>query len=267
MSHRSGRTGPVAWDVHGGGPGAPLLLLHGVTDSGLCWAPLIDRWSGDREVLTVDLRGHGRSELPRETFAITTLAGDVAAVLESVVGRPVLAMGHSLGGLVAHELALSKPHLVAGVILEDPAWSRDRAVDADGVPDWLRPALASYVGVTLGELVARSRAANPDWEDDEHAPWAASKLQVSQALADVPHAWAERDWVETLDGVRVPVTLLTGDPGRGSIIDAAQVNRAQELLGPLLTHVAASTGHSIRREARGIVLRAVAEAQNAADQL
>ena len=57
--------------VHASGrpdPGAPtLVLLHGVTDSGRCWADAIARWGGEYRVLAVDALGHGDS--PRFTAA------------------------------------------------------------------------------------------------------------------------------------------------------------------------------------------------------
>ena len=191
---------------------------------------------------------------------------DVVGVLRELATGPVVAFGHSLGGLVAQELALTSPDLVVAVVLEDPAWRRDRLVDERGVPDWLPPALASYVGETVDGLVARSRAENARWADDEHAPWAASKLEAAPALVDVPHAWSERNWVEVLADVDVPVTLLTGDPALGAIVDEAQVLRARELLGDLLTHVPTDAGHSVRREARDTVRHAVARALAEADR-
>lgn len=258
---RSGRTAHVAWDLHGEGAGIPLLALHGVTDSAECWQPVVPWLADGRAVLALDFRGHGRSGLPDETFSVSALAAEAAVTVRDVVGRPVVAIGHSLGGLVAQELASAEPDLVAAVVLEDPAWTRDRELDDAGVPVWLAGFLASFVGRSQAELEQRSRQENPRWPADEHGPWAASKRQVAQGLVDVPHAWHERDWVEALATLEVPVTLLTGDTVLGAIVDADQVGRAHELLGPLLTHrQLIRVGHSIRREGRAAFLHAVAGA-------
>lgn len=254
--------GRVAWTLVGPPPdegGVPVVALHGVTDSGACWAPVAGHWATGRTVVAVDARGHGRTPLPADgALSIAALARDAAAVVREVVGRPVVAVGHSMGGLVAEELALTEPGLVAALVLEDPAWARSRDLDARGVPAWLPGAIASNAGATRAELEARSRRDHPTWLDDEHGPWAASQLELDPRLADGPHGWDERDWVAALAAVRVPVLLVTGDPARGALVDEGLVAAARAALGDRLTHAAAEgAGHSVRREAREAFLRAV----------
>ncbi|WP_372595025.1 alpha/beta fold hydrolase [Actinotalea sp.] len=269
--HEAGRTGATAWDRYGRGDGVPLVALHGWTDDGACWSPSIARWVGGREVLTVDARGHGRTPLPEEPFTIAALAGDVAAVVAEVLGRPTVVVGHSMGGLVAQELALSAPELVAGLVLEDPAWRVGRVVDSRGIPVGLRDGVLAMAGREVDWLRDLGRQQNPGWPLDEIAPWAEAKHRVDPRVIDLPHRWDERDWGEALAAVRVPVTLLTGRPERGAIVDAEQVRRVQDLLGPLLRHVPLPTGHSVRREARAeaeaAVLAALLEADAGASAL
>lgn len=262
----TGRVGHVAWTAYGplDAPGTPVLLLHGVTDSGACWPGVVAHLSQreTRPVVALDARGHGRSGLPDEPFTIAALAAETAAVVREVLGRPVLAVGHSMGGLTAQELALTEPDLVVGLVLEDPAWRRDRRVTGTGALDWLPQAVAEAAVRTQEEMEARSRAENPHWPDDEHAPWAESALAISPRLCDVPHEWDGRDWIESMGGVRVPVTLVTGEVERGAIVDEARVARVTELLGAapegLLTHVhVPGVGHSIRRDDRQAFLAAL----------
>ncbi|MBX9243679.1 alpha/beta hydrolase, partial [Actinotalea ferrariae] len=237
--------------------------LHGVTDSGACWEPVLAGWAAERAGLTVDARGHGGTPLPADgRLAISAVARDVAAavreVVRDVVGPRVVAVGHSMGGLVAEELALADPGLVAGLVLEDPAWNRGRDLDAAGVPTWLPPFVASFAGATQEQLEARSRRENAGWPDAEHAPWAASKRQVDPRLGEGPHEWDERDWVPALAEVQVPVLLVTGDVDRGAIVDDRLLEGARAALGDRLTHVAVpSAGHSVRREAPAAFLEAV----------
>ena len=54
-----------------GGAKPPLVLIHGITDDGLCWAPTAAVLAGQYDVIMVDLRGHGKSEAPDQ------LCGDV----------------------------------------------------------------------------------------------------------------------------------------------------------------------------------------------
>ncbi len=90
------------------GSGDPVVLVHGITESGRNWDPIAERLSGRHRVVVPDLRGHGRSgEGP--TYALADLAGDVGTVIVAEgLDRPRL-VGHSLGGAVVSALAGSFP--------------------------------------------------------------------------------------------------------------------------------------------------------------
>ncbi|GAA5125867.1 alpha/beta fold hydrolase [Haloechinothrix salitolerans] len=86
----------------GGDPaGPPLLLLHGLGATGRVWDGLLDRLDGWRWFVP-DLPGHGAST-PLARYSIGGLAAAVAVALDR--DRPVVAVGHSLGGAVAVALA------------------------------------------------------------------------------------------------------------------------------------------------------------------
>ncbi|WP_454049761.1 alpha/beta hydrolase [Cellulomonas sp. Marseille-Q8402] len=266
------------------GAGVPVVLLHGLTDSSSCWPTLLPRYAGTRPVVALDARGHGGTPLPEQPFTIAALAADAAEALRALDLGPALLVGHSMGGVTAEELALTAPELVAGLVLEDPAWRDSGRLAADdaslvgvaaepaegddppgGRPAWLGPAIAAVAGRTVDEIAARGRVENPGWSDDEIRGWADAKSRLDPRLADVPHDWAGRDWVEALAEVQVPVTLLTAEPGHG-VVSPRQATRAGELLGDLLTHVPVpGVGHNIRREAPAAYLAALDAAVAAAD--
>lgn len=106
--------GSVHYEVHGDGD--PLVLLHGGWVSSRMWEPQVDRFADDHEVITVDLRGHGRTgRTSRATYSVPLYAADLRAVLERVdVGDPVLC-GLSLGGHVAMTYAADHP--IDGLVL------------------------------------------------------------------------------------------------------------------------------------------------------
>lgn len=265
LSHRSGITEAIAWDVYGTGDGVPLVALHGWSDSGACWTPSVPVWAVGRTMLTVDARGHGRTPLPDEPFTIAALAADVATVIREVLAGPAVVLGHSMGGLVAEELALAHPELVAALVLEDPSWRRPRDVDDRGVPRMLRDVVLAMAGEDAEALRSGVRAANPLWPDDELVPWADAKVQLDTRIVDVPHEWDGRDWIESLGGLALPVTLLTGEPERGAILGVDEVARARALLGGHLTHHSFVAGHCVRRDARAAVEAAVLRALESAD--
>lgn len=272
---------------------APVVLLHGLTDAATCWPTVLPRYAGTRPVVALDARGHGGTPLPDEPFTVAALAADAAAALRALDLGPALVVGHSMGGVTAEELALAAPDLVAGLVLEDPAWltvepdgvaapAADGAVVGvagaggagaagggarrpGGAPDWLAPAIAAVQGRTVEQIAAQGRVDNPRWSEEEVLGWAEAKARVDPRLVDVRHDWLGRDWVEALADVRVPVTLLTAAPGLG-VVTRRQAARAAELLGDRLTHVAfPDAGHNIRRESPARYLAALDAAVARAD--
>ncbi len=85
------------------GSGEPLVLVHGVTHRRQAWYPVLDQLAEDREVILVDLPGHGESpdlELRGRSVDETLRAEFQAFLADQGLDRPHVA-GNSLGGLIA----------------------------------------------------------------------------------------------------------------------------------------------------------------------
>ena len=103
-----------------GGSKPPLVLVHGITDDGLCWSPVAEVLSAEYDVIMVDLRGHGKSDAPEEGYDLVTMATELSGLITGLgLDNPVV-MGHSLGAVTAMTLAGLTPHLPLAIILEDP---------------------------------------------------------------------------------------------------------------------------------------------------
>jgi pimeloyl-ACP methyl ester carboxylesterase len=116
-SLRTGQT--LAFDRVGDPDAPPIVLLHGLSGSRLAYREVVGHLRGD--VRNIDLRGHGESSRASlDAYDAASYAADIAALVELEVGGPAVVVGHSLGGVVAAELARSRPDLVTAVFLEDP---------------------------------------------------------------------------------------------------------------------------------------------------
>src|SRR3954470_5856607 len=80
------------------GQGTPVILLHGFPLSGAIWHEQQQRLSDRYRVITPDLRGHGRSPAPSGVYEMDLLARDVLAVLDALLIKKAVIMGHSMGG-------------------------------------------------------------------------------------------------------------------------------------------------------------------------
>ncbi|MGZ0147753.1 alpha/beta fold hydrolase [Kribbella sp. WER1] len=110
--------------VRDSGAGEPLLLVHGWGGDARAWNGLN---FGRHRVVTVDLRGHGRSPVLRNGYRPADYARDLAGVVERLQLGPVVAVGHSMGGQIVVQLALEYPELVSVVVAVDPAYGADAA--------------------------------------------------------------------------------------------------------------------------------------------
>ncbi len=100
--------------------GPPLIVAHGLFGSARNFNTLGRRWAADRRVILVDMRNHGASPWA-DDMDYPAQAGDLADAVERLAGGHAVILGHSMGGKAAMALALTRPELVAGLIVADIA--------------------------------------------------------------------------------------------------------------------------------------------------
>ncbi|MEV7624591.1 alpha/beta hydrolase [Actinoplanes sp. NPDC089786] len=109
---------------------APLLLIHGGGSTiETNWGALIPLLVDTRQVIAVELQGHGRTPYAGGTITFENSADEVAAVLRELDIGPVDVLGFSNGGNVALRLAMRHPDLVRRQIVASAFYRRDGLVD------------------------------------------------------------------------------------------------------------------------------------------
>jgi len=99
------------------GKGEPLLLLHGGLGSTDMFKPIMPAFTEHRQVIAIDLQGHGRTELGNRKISLPDLGDDMASVLTQLGYKNVDVMGYSFGGGVAFRLAVQHPEMVRRLAL------------------------------------------------------------------------------------------------------------------------------------------------------
>jgi pimeloyl-ACP methyl ester carboxylesterase len=124
--------GNISYQVSGSG-GPPVLLSHGFAATSAMFAANVPAIAVSREVITWDLRGHGASDYPADPtcYRPAEALADMAALLTHLRWERAVLGGHSLGGYLSLDFALTFPDRVAALILIDtgPGFRNDVARD------------------------------------------------------------------------------------------------------------------------------------------
>jgi pimeloyl-ACP methyl ester carboxylesterase len=238
--HRTAGTPKRAWPA--------LVLLHGITDSGLCWPRVVNALAGEYDLILPDARGHGQSDKPKSGYSPADHAADVAGLIRALkLDRPVL-IGHSMGGGVASTTAALYPDLVGGVVLEDPAWlpHEDPETRAKRMAEW-RQRIVDERALSPEQLIAKRKSEMPLWDDAEFPDWVHAKLQVTPDVTGFDPG-ARKPWQQTAVAIQCPALLIGADVTRGALVGAMQAGIAQAINPAIQVAIVSGAGHNIRRE-------------------
>lgn len=140
------------------GQGEPLLLLHGGLGSIDMFAPLLPALAEKRQVIAVDLQGHGRTPLGDRPIDLVAMGADMATILQQLGVAKADVLGYSLGGGVAFQLAVQHPEMVRRLALVSAGYAQDgfypemlpqQAAVGAGMAEMMKgtPMYTSYVAV------------------------------------------------------------------------------------------------------------------------
>src|SRR5580692_5017660 len=122
------------------GSGRPLVLLHGgLLTIDLNFGPLLEPLAASKQVIAVELQGHGHTADTSRPMTIEALAGDVVALLDQLGIAEADLFGFSLGGLVACAVAVGAPDRVGRLIIASadphrPPGRESAPIDDDRLP-------------------------------------------------------------------------------------------------------------------------------------
>jgi pimeloyl-ACP methyl ester carboxylesterase len=195
------------YEIHG--TGQPLVLLHGAYMTIDAMGEVVPALAETRQVIAVELQGHGRTADIDRPLSYDLMADDVAALLRHLVIEKADVFGYSMGGGVALQVAIRHPEVVRKLVVASASYT------SDGMhPELLEmiPTLTPevFAGSPIEEAYLRS-APNPD-----DFPTLVAKMKQ---LDMQPFAWPPED----IRGIAAPTLLIVGDS------DAIRLEHAVEL--------------------------------------
>ena len=108
----------LAFEDRGAGRPA-FVFVHGTSCDRSFFAPQAEHFARQHRVVSVDLRGHGESDKPSGPYPIAAYADDLAFLIEQQGLGKVVAVGHSMGGMIVLQLAAAHPNCVAAIVMVD----------------------------------------------------------------------------------------------------------------------------------------------------
>jgi flavin reductase (DIM6/NTAB) family NADH-FMN oxidoreductase RutF/pimeloyl-ACP methyl ester carboxylesterase len=202
-----------------GGSGEPLLLIHGVGMNAMIWQPQFELLKDRFDLIAIDMLGHGKSELPPENASLADYADQAIGLLDSLDLTSVSIVGHSMGALVAQEIALRAPRRVRRLVSLNAVFRRP-------------PALAEAVRARAAKL---SGHGDPAGITDTVARWfgdpvpaglAKTAEETRRSLQSVNlegyartyrlFARADMEHVERLANLAMPALFMTGSDDKNS---------------------------------------------------
>lgn len=199
------------------------------------------------DVLTYDLRAHGRSERPSEGYRLPDFVADLRELLDGIgIGEPVHLVGNSFGGTVAFAFAERYPERVAGIVAieAEPAtadWSEKMARTLNSVVDGMEAQrFLAWVEDTFGHHHARLAMA------------AAKVIRATTIIEDVPGGSVMDE--AALANLTVPVLSIVGSEG----FQSEDLRRLERMLPHCQTEIVAGQDHSVlverHHEIRTVIL-------------
>jgi pimeloyl-ACP methyl ester carboxylesterase len=122
------------YETHGAG--RPLVLLHGgLMTIELNFGPLIEPLAASRQVIAVELQGHGHTADTERPMTVEALAADVISLLDHLGIAEADFFGYSLGGLVSYVIALDAPARVGKLIVASADANRPPGRESTPIDD------------------------------------------------------------------------------------------------------------------------------------
>ena len=242
FTERYVHTGDIAMNVAEWSAPSPdalpmaMVLVHGYGSNWHTWGRVTDKFAQDFHLYAVDLRGMGRSGRFGKGSRRQTWADDVARLIGMLVDRPVLLIGHSLGGWITAAVAAQRPELVSKAVLVEPysgvhseVRRRERVRRQEH-----RERRAGLIrsAITPADLVPSVREQYSEASDDSVERIARMWFELDPVLETDLNSSSDdaESFDEMFSAIQCPTLIIRGAVERGGILSDEEADRLAGLI-------------------------------------
>lgn len=194
------------------GTGKPVVFIHGLSDNLLFWEFLANNLKNHYQVIRMDLRGHGDTELGNDVITIDILADDLKDLLNKLgIENDVDIIGFSLGGAVALDFAIRYPRMVSSLVLMSSFCRADEYLSniLNQFKEALNNSFEEFYDLIL-PMVLCPQVIEDNSEELEALKVLASKTANTQAYIQSVGACLNFNVENNLSQINVPTLILSG---------------------------------------------------------
>jgi len=194
------------------GEGSTIVFLHGFMENRLMWNAFSNTLSKKFNVITIDLPGHGESEVVAPVQSMELMADAVKAVLDTLEIKKCMLVGHSMGGYISLAFADMYPDMMSGLVLfhshamedsEQVKKNRERTaniIEKDSV---------GYISMFIPDLYAKKNIERCS-EEIERQKKFAKDMPKQGIIASLLGMKTRTDKLKLLSQIDIPVLFIAG---------------------------------------------------------
>ncbi len=222
----------------------PVLLVHGWCCDHTYFAPQVEHFvERGHRVVAVDLRGHGKSDKPHQRYAMQDFADDLAWLCQRLEFTKPVVVGHSMGGIVAFDLAARYPHLPSAVAMLDAAVVLPSAARA-AIPGLLEELRDPDYRNVLREYASRALFIPTDDEQREERILQSMSSTPQHVVVSAFEGLRDYDPTEAAGGLAVPGVYIAAD----ELQPRSDMTRFHEMFSDIQYGKTVGSGHFCQLE-------------------
>ncbi len=198
------------YEIHG--KGTPLVFLHGLGSSSLDWQKQVAFFSNQFQTITIDLRGHGKSEKPPGPYSVAQFAADTANLFKFLNLPPAHVAGLSMGGMVAFQLAVDAPNLLRSLTIINSGPELVLRTFGERLAFFQRALLVRCLGMRyMASLLGRLLLPEPHQQADQQTliqRWAKNDKKAYLASLRAIIGWSVADRISS---IQCPTLIIAAD--------------------------------------------------------